>query len=78
MRTRWLDGEGDPLPDSRMTLLDLAIIGLDTTLGVVGEALSGLALLSTLVKSHYNSLVEADEFYADVAQAIETITDKGA
>lgn len=78
MRTRWLDGEGEPFPDARMTLLDLAIVALDTTLGVVGEALNGLALLSTLVKSHYNSLVDSEEFHAEVAQAIETITDEGA
>ena len=77
MRTRWLDDEGDPLPPSRMTRHDLAVLMLHSFANVVGEAARVVDGLKTLVQQHNNYLVELEEFSVDVSLAIETMVEEG-
>lgn len=77
MRTRWLDDEGDPLPPSRVTRLDLAVLVLHSITQVIGEAARVADGLKTMVQQHNNYLVELEEFSVDVSLAIETMMEEG-
>jgi hypothetical protein len=75
MRTRWLDDEGDPLPPSRVTRLDLAVLLLHSLANVVGEAARVIDGFKVITQQHNNYLVELEEFSVDVSLAIETMTE---
>lgn len=77
MRTRWLDDEGDPLPPSRITRLDLLILALHAVTSVIGEAARVADGVKTLIQQHNNYLVEREEFSVGVSMAIESLIEEG-
>jgi len=75
MRTRWLDEEGDYLPSSRMTRLDLLVIALHYASNLALNTAELLSSLKTATQQHYNYEVDQEEFASEVSQDIETLGD---
>lgn len=73
MRQKWTDEDGDFLLSSRMTWLDLAVLGMTYVTNILGATAAMVASANTAVQAHYNWQVDVEDFHVTATQDIETI-----